>query len=59
MLGSSAVTLAVGRYLMNTEALDGLTTLASGSLLGSTICTLATATPSMRDSVCDSCCDTP
>ncbi len=59
MLGTSGSTSVPGRYLTNTAALEGLTTFDSGSLLGSTICTSATTTPSISDNVCDSCCETP
>ncbi|KGC39574.1 type III secretion apparatus lipo, YscJ/HrcJ family domain protein [Burkholderia pseudomallei] len=57
--GVSVARFAFGRYLMNTEADEGFATCASGSLFGSTMCTRATTTPSIFDSVSDSSCDTP
>ena len=57
--GVSVSRFASGRYLMNTDADEGFTDCASGSLFGSTICTRAITTPSIFDNVSSSSCDRP
>jgi hypothetical protein len=57
--GTSAPISESRRYLMNTAADDGLMVCASGSLFGITICTRATSTPSIFESVDDNSCEVP
>ena len=59
MAGTSAWISVPRRTFTNTDALEGLVTVASGSLFGSTMWTRATITPSILLSVSDKACSMP